>query len=113
MTIEGGTRWVPTSCSLPAVEQQLRIAEFDRLFSESVLRFTRTDATKLVLVLASEAEATARELAKRETKCCSFFDFQFASTGPDVSMSINVPESHTDVLDALTERLSTVARRPQ
>lgn len=106
MPIEGQ---IPASCSLPAVEQPLRVAEFDRLFAESVLRFTRTDATKLDLVLSAEAEVAARDLARRETECCSFFDFQFASTGPDVVMSITVPASHIEVLDALTER---VAGRP-
>lgn len=109
MTTEGGANQIPVSCSLPTNEQPLRIAEFDRLFAESVLRFRRTDATKLDLVLSAEAEGAARDLATRETACCSFFGFQFASAGPRVVMSITVPESHTDVLDALTER---VADRP-
>lgn len=105
MRIQADAGEIPASCSLPTSEQPLRVAEFDRLFAESLRRFTRVNATALDLVLASEAETAARELAERETRCCSFFDFQFASTGPEVVMSIAVPESHTDVLDAMTDRI--------
>ncbi|MEO3760750.1 cation-translocating P-type ATPase [Mycobacterium sp. B14F4] len=103
--------WVPESCSLPTAERPLRVAEFDALFNDSVLRLTRRSATDLVVVLAADAEKTARDLAQQEAKCCSFFDFQFAASGSDVVMSVSVPESHTDVLDALTERVAAVRRR--
>ena len=111
MAINEDLGWVPESCSLPTVEQPLRVDEFDQLFRDSVLRFTRRSATNLVLVLGADAESSARELAERETGCCSFFDFQFGSSGSDVAMSINVAESQTDVLDALTERVRAVGRR--
>ena len=52
--MDGVTGWVPESCSLPTVEQPLRVAEFDRLFRESVLRSVRLDATRLELVLAAD-----------------------------------------------------------
>jgi hypothetical protein len=99
MAIDEGSGWVPESCSLPTVEQPLRVAEFDRLFGESVLRSTRVSTTRLDLVLVADAEATARDLAAREIGCCSFFSFDFASAGSDVVMSIGVPESRADVLD--------------
>lgn len=102
--------WVPDSCSLPTAEQPLRVAEFAALFRDSVLGYTRTGATKLVLVVAADAEKTARELAARETECCTFFDFRFTASGSDVVMSVSVPESRTGVLDALTEAVS--AARP-
>src|ERR1700742_3529867 len=75
MTQMRGPDWVLPSCSLPTAEQPLRVADFDRLFRESLRRFTRTSATRLVLVLAAEAEMAARGLAERETACCSFFEF--------------------------------------
>ncbi|MFD6394998.1 hypothetical protein [Nocardia sp. NPDC060259] len=28
--------WVPDACTLPTVEQPIRVAEFDRFFAESV-----------------------------------------------------------------------------
>jgi hypothetical protein len=108
MTQMSGPDWVLPSCSLPTAEQPLRVADFDRLFRESLRRFTRTSATRLVLVLAAEAEMAARGLAERETACCSFFEFRFAAEGLDVLMSIEVPDGQIYVLDALTERVSRV-----
>jgi hypothetical protein len=84
MASDDALDWVPQSCSLPTVEQPLRVAEFDRLFSESVLRSTRLGATRLDLVLAADAEMTARDQATREVGCCSFFSFEFGSAGSDV-----------------------------
>ncbi|MGH3676910.1 MAG: hypothetical protein ACRDU5_14455 [Mycobacterium sp.] len=109
MAIDEALGWVPESCSLPTVEQPLRVAEFVRLFGESVLRFGRASTTRLDLVLTASAEATARDLAEREVGCCSFFRFEFDSAGSDVVMRIEVPESRTDVLDVLTNRVSAIA----
>jgi hypothetical protein len=99
---------VPTSCSLSTVEQPLRVAEFDRLFADSVLRSTRVSVTRLELVLTAEAEPPARDLAAREVGCCSFFTFDFSAAGPAVVMSIVVPQTRSEVLDALTERVDNV-----
>lgn len=109
MAIDEAAGWVPESCSLPTVEQPLRVGEFDRLFGESVLRSARVSATRLDLVLAADAEDAARDLAAREVGCCSFFGFEFASAGSDVVMTIEVPESRIDVLDALAKRVRAVA----
>ena len=83
----------------------MRVAEFDGLFVQSVLRSVRVSATRLDLVLAADAEAAARDLAAREVGCCSFFRFDFDTAGSDVVISIGVPPSHTDVLDALAQRI--------
>lgn len=90
---------------MPTVDRPLRVAEFDGLFGQSVLRSVRVSATRLDLVLAADAEAAARDLAAREVGCCSFFRFDFDTAGSDVVISIGVPPSHTDVLDALAQRI--------
>ena len=105
MVSEETAGWVPDSCSLPTVDRPLRVAEFDGLFGRSVLRSARVSATRLDLVLAADAEAAARDLAAREVGCCSFFRFDFDTAGSDVVISIGVPPSHTDVLDALAQRI--------
>ncbi len=84
----------------------MRLAEFDRLFSESVVRWTRVSARTLDLVLAAAAEPAARDLAYREARCCAFFTFEFGTTGSDVVMGISVPPTKTEVLDALAARVS-------
>jgi hypothetical protein len=108
MTNDPPSGWVPESCSLPTVERPVRVAEFDRLFTDAVLRSTRVSAIRLDLVLAVAAEATARNLAAREVGCCSFFSFEFVTAGPDVLMSIVVSPSQTEVLDALTRRVDKI-----
>lgn len=106
MASDAATNWVPESCSLPTVEQPLRVAEFDRLFTESVVRWTRVSARSADLVLTAAAEPTARDLADREASCCSFFTFEFGCAGADVVLRISVPPAQIKVLDALTERVS-------
>lgn len=61
---------------------------------------------RLVLDGTAEVEATARDLARRETECCSFFAFDFTRSDDDHGLHLDmvVPENHVDVLDALTGR---------
>jgi hypothetical protein len=101
--------WTSASCTLPTVEQPLRLAEFDEFFRAAVRRSTRPSTTRLDLVFLREYEATARDLAERETDCCSFFHFEFDGAQDALVMRIGVPIAHADVLDALQARISTMA----
>ena len=109
MAVGDAPAWVPESCALPTQERPLRAAEFDTLFAESVLRVTRVSVIRLDLVLAGGAEKAARELAAREASCCSFFRFDFDVRGSEITMRIAVPESQSGVLDALTDRVTSIA----
>ncbi|MFH5210140.1 hypothetical protein ACHIPZ_18320 [Antrihabitans sp. NCIMB 15449] len=91
------------------MDQPLRVAEFDSLFRTAVRQAVRPSATRLDLVLSVDAEATARDLADKETRCCSFLAFVFEPDGDVVVMRIEVPETQVAVLDALERRVS-VAR---
>jgi hypothetical protein len=62
---------------------------------------SRPASTHLDLVIPRDAEATARDLAERETACCAFFNFEFDSAGTGVVMHVSVPSEHIAVLDAL------------
>ena len=101
--------WVPSACTLPTTEHPVRLAEFDRLFRTAVHRATRTGRTRLELEIGVESEGFARDLASRETGCCSFFEFAFTPSAHGVVMRIGVPDSHVDVLDALQARVASVA----
>lgn len=91
--------WVPAQhCTLPTAEQPFRLAEFERLFRSAMRTVTRVSPTLLQLELDASAEQTARDLAQRESGCCSFFTFTFASGRETVQMDIAVPQEHTDVL---------------
>jgi hypothetical protein len=97
--------WAPDACTLPTPERPLRVAEFDDLFSH-VLRMQRREPTRLDLAIAHEAEATARDLADRESECCSFFTFEFEPAGDNVLMHISVPPPKVEVLDAIQTRVA-------
>ncbi|MCU1639849.1 MAG: hypothetical protein JWN03_124 [Nocardia sp.] len=95
--------WVPDSCTLPTAEQPFRVAEFATFFAESVQAATRTAPTRLDLALAAGADSTARDLAARESGCCSFFTFAFTEDGSETVMRIDVPTAYVEVLDAFEQ----------
>jgi hypothetical protein len=97
--------WAPDACTLPTAERPLRVAEFDDLFT-FVMRAERREPQRLDLVLRRIVEAPARDLARRESECCSFFTFEFEADGEDVVMRICVPPQHVAVLDALEARVA-------
>ena len=78
----------------------MRISEFDDLFTR-VLRSERVHETRLDLWFPADIESAARELARRETECCSFFTFEIDTADDDVVMRIEVPAAQIDVLDAI------------
>jgi hypothetical protein len=107
--------WAPDACTLPEAQQPLRVAEFDELFAGSLLSATRPAATRLHLRLAGPTglEDTVRDLAARESECCSFFTFTTTAAAPgDVTLDIEVSAEHADVLDALVARATARDERP-
>ncbi|WP_280401335.1 hypothetical protein [Nocardia carnea] len=96
--------WVSDDCTLPTVEQPTRVAEFDRFFADAVRDIRRPASARLELVFAHDAEPVARDLAARESSCCSFFTFDFTSTAEWSVMRVSVPASYIEVLDAFAAR---------
>jgi hypothetical protein len=103
-------RWVPEACTLPTAERPVRSAEFDDLFATALRRQERSSATALRWWLDRSAEGTARELARRESSCCSFFSFSFSAAGDELQMDLEVPEPSVAVLDALAARATAAMR---
>lgn len=104
MTGMNDEAWVPDACTLPTVERPLRLLEFDDLFATSLLRQERVSPTRLRWQVDPAAEEVVRDLAARESSCCSFFAFAFSSTGDGLQVDVDVPAGQIVVLDALTER---------
>jgi hypothetical protein len=97
---------VPEACTLPTVEQPTRIAEWGSLFG-AVLATEAVGAQqgRLVFPADSALVARARDLAARETECCSFFTFEFAQAldeagASTMTLDVRVPPSQSAVLDA-------------
>ncbi|MEV6966065.1 hypothetical protein AB0M47_13200 [Hamadaea sp. NPDC051192] len=106
--------WVPEACTLPTAEQPLRLAEFDALFTASVRAGERLAPRRLRVVLAGDAgfAQVVRDLADRETRCCSFFTFTVGTPEPGVvRLDVEVPAGHVEVLDALEARAAAVRSR--
>ena len=103
--------WAPDACTLPTVDRPLRLAEFDDLFARSVVGVDRVDGRSARLELRPEPDlaAKAADLAVRETRCCSFFEFAVVSTGGLLTLVISVPDTQVAVLDALVERVRAAA----
>lgn len=99
---------VPQECTLPTVEQPLRLAEFDDLFAAALHAQQRPAPTLLRWTLDPGAEAEARDLAARESACCSFFRFTFTPADDRLQMDVEVPAAHAEVLDWLAARAATV-----
>lgn len=99
--------WVPDACSLPTAERPLRLSEFDELFAGAVRGRQRITATHLRWRLDPAAEAAARDLAGRESACCSFFTFTFTVDAEDLLLDVTVPRTHVDILDAMAARSAT------
>jgi hypothetical protein len=99
--------WVPDACTLPSARRPIRLAEFDVLFRTAVRQVERVHHTRLRLTLAGSAglAATVRDLAERESRCCSFFTFEVLSPEPGHAvLDITVPAAYVEVLDVLAAR---------
>jgi hypothetical protein len=70
--------WVPEACTLPTVEQPLRLAEFDDLFATALRGQQWLSPTSLRWRLDPAGDALHRD--------------------------VQVPAAHVDVLNALAER---------
>ena len=105
---------IPDACTLPTAEQPSRLAEFDAVFATAVGGVESVDATHARIRLAGPPglAARVRDLAARETECCSFFTFttipQPVAEGEAVVLDIKVPAAYADVLAALARRASAV-----
>jgi hypothetical protein len=102
---------VPAACTLPTAQQPLRLAEFDALFTTAVREVTTLSPTRARMRLSGppELEATVRDLAARETQCCSFFAFNVFAEGGALVLDIEVPAAHADVLAALAGRAGALS----
>ena len=103
MAIDRASDWVPESCSVPSVEQPLRVAVFDRLFTESVLQSSRITSTRLDLVVAQE------RLAHHPPPwCASSLMFKRTASGVSPSHQPHTMDTGTAVSLSATHRVRTV-----
>lgn len=114
-TDEASPSWVaPDACTLPTVQQPVRVAEFHSLFADALTSTERVSPTnaRFTLTDSEDTAARAQDLATREMECCSFFAFTITPTGPaSAVMDVTVPDAHAEVLDALVDRAEAAIQR--
>lgn len=105
--------WVPQSCTLPTEERPLRVAEWDGLFAEHMRSLSRPQPLHLRLDLAGGegVEDRIRDLAERESGCCSFFTFTTTPGKDLIHLDISVDQAHEAVLDALAARTAAAGEQ--
>ncbi|WP_367318145.1 hypothetical protein [Streptomyces sp. HUAS ZL42] len=98
--------WVPQSCTLLTEERPLRVAEWDALFAEQLTSLSRPEPLRLRLDLAGGGDVVerVRDLADRESGCCSFFTFAVTPGEDLVHVDISVDPAHEAVLEAIAVR---------
>jgi hypothetical protein len=93
------------ACTMPTAQRPTRLGEFEDLFAAAARTVTRDgDAIRIHLVGDGGLRDTVRDLARRETDCCSFFTFSFEGTDDDLVLGVAVPPERRDILDALAAR---------
>ena len=108
MTSTESVGWVPgAACTLPTVDRPLRLSEFEQVFTAALIRQERTAEQRLRWRLDAATEATIRDLTVRETECCAFFTFPITPDRDQVTVDVEVPPAHVDVLNALEARART------
>lgn len=92
----------PQACTLPTAEQPLRLAEFTELFRHTVRVEPVTPTSAWIHLSGPDGLAgQVRDLARRESECCSFFRFTVTEDGERVVLGVEVPPERADVLAAL------------
>lgn len=102
---------IPDACTLPTVDRPLRLAEFDELFATAVRDVELPAPTHARMRMSGPAGLAdrVRDLAARETECCSFFDFTTTVDGETVLLKVTVPPAYAEVLGALARQAGEVS----
>ncbi len=95
--------FAPAACTLPTVQQPLRVREWDELFATGTLRVDRPDPHHAVFDLHPDPKNAGRaaDLAIRESQCCSLFRFSLFASGGRLVLDVSVQTAQVEILDAL------------
>jgi hypothetical protein len=94
------------ACHLDATNYQQRIRRFADLNRECLLESRRLDLG-FELTYSLKASAELRDLVGLEEECCPFLRFQLEPEQTSIKLSILVPQSARNSVDALLEPFCT------
>ena len=86
------------ACTLPTAEQPLRVDELRALFAQALEDVDVRGPHHVVFRLRPDAAGSARDLAARESACCTFFTFDVRERPGGVDVDVRVPAAYREVL---------------
>ncbi|MGH9043775.1 MAG: hypothetical protein ACRDVP_02865 [Acidimicrobiales bacterium] len=93
---------IPLACSLSVHDAGTRVQEWRRFLNRDVVQVVReTRIARLRLQENDEALLCAVDLARREKRCCSFFDLRIVTLPDALWLEIEVPREAAAILDEL------------
>jgi hypothetical protein len=82
------------SCSLGALGQKQRLADWRALLADAVRREERADGVRYSFLGGDDLESRLRTLAAAEKTCCAFLDFNVSRAGDEIKMTVTArPEA--------------------
>lgn len=82
------------SCSLDALGQKQRLADWRALLADAVRREERADGVRYSFLGGDDLESRLRTLAAAEKTCCAFLDFNVSRAGDEIKMTVTArPEA--------------------
>lgn len=100
----------PIECTLGEEARPAREAECHELFSSALIASERTEeGVRLRFHSDDGVEEQVRDLARREKKCCAFFEFDVVREADDVRLDWSGPEDAQSLLDQIYAEASSYA----
>jgi hypothetical protein len=93
----------PPTCTLDDPAFRMREDEFRDLFARALRRIEPIHGRAARLFVNSAHEAELRDLLARETRCCTFFDFQVTAAAEAVTVAVRVPAGSEAALTFLLD----------
>jgi hypothetical protein len=82
------------ACSLDALGQKQRLADWRALLADAVRREERADGVRYSFLGGDDLESRLRTLAAAEKTCCAFLDFNVSRAGDEIKMTVTArPEA--------------------
>jgi hypothetical protein len=96
---------VPIACSLSASDYAARLDEIQAIGRSGLLRVERrSNAPNLIFRADPDIRSALERVIDAESECCPFLSFSMRSSGSEIVLSIEAPESADPVVRDLLDR---------
>jgi hypothetical protein len=85
-------------CSLNAVDQQKRLADWGELLGRARTREETADGVRYTFAADDQLKPRVEPLAAAEHSCCSFLEFEIAEAGDELELIVTAPPNGQEAL---------------